>query len=1365
MPTRASLAFVCATLTVLGATVVPARAQTFTVLHIDSEAGDFIGGGEVRTFTPAQATFSITRSGRTIQARVRTPDVDNWWQLEFVAPEPDLQLAVGTYAPVFRTPFNEHFAGLDVSVTGRGCNTLTGRFQILELEFGADQSVQKLAVDLEQHCGDAAPALFAALRYNSTIASTTPFGGEYPVYELQITPPTNGTVSASGILCGGGNVDCIETVGTPTTLELTATPASGFVFMGWGGGCRGGATTTVTMHTSVSCSATFASEVPASPSSFLAIYSEPGEFIGQGRQDLFTPENSDWTLYYPFGNRVGFEVVGIGEGRPADWRIELGVPGGGPLVPGDYGPTTWPSHPLYPSVSLSGGRTCTSTGRFIVHEAEYNLSGALLRLAVDIEQHCGDGPLGIFFALRYNSTLAGVIPFGAIPPGYELTITPTAGGRVIGSGIDCGNSGSACHVQFGMATDVTLTAVPNAGYIFAGWTGFCTGEATTTVRVNSIKTCAAVFQERTPGSPRTLLFVDDRRGFTPETHSFTPANATFVVQRMLPNAIRIGVESIDESWDMDISVPVPGPITPGVYAPARRFPFTSLYGLSIGACNQITGRFIVHEVEYGSDGSVVRLAADLEEHCEDEAPAVFISIRYNSTFQPIPFFGIYPWYEMALTPPTGGRIRGGPLNCGGGQTDCWVAFLEAANLTLTAIPDPGSVFAGWTGACSGGQTITVHVNTAMACAARFELEPPATPRTVLWVESERGEWIGKGEDAVFNAPNSLWRTEVTGGGNRVRLDVSSIQETADTNWSLEFKAPNGGPLLAGTYENATQAVFSGSGAGLDVAADSSGCGSLTGRFTVHDIVRHPTTGQLTSLAIDFEQRCTDATRPALNGTLRYNSTVAVPLRAVSLDADKAFPVTFGTAVTWNAAAHPGIGVEYSFWRQAPNGAWSLMRAYSTSPTFTWTPTASDLGTHAFQVWARRIGSSAAYDVYTSKSVVIDSGAVLTVTALTANKAATVGASVTWTATATGGTAPLQYRFWRQDNGVWAMVRDYSSSNQFTWTPTVADVGTHGLQVWVRNAGSTNAYDAYRGITFDVTPPPPPSVTSLTANVALPAAVNTPITWTAAATGGTAPLQYQFWRLDADGWKMVRAYGTSPTYTWTPTLADVGAHALQVWVRSAGSTAQYDAWSGVSFAITGPPPVVVTSLTTASAPPLQTGSAHTWSAVASGGTAPLQYQFWRRDADGWKMVRDWSPSTSYTWMPTIADVGPHDLQVWVRSAGTSSGFDAWRSTSVAIVAPTINLQLVVNATFPHPAGNEVEWGAIASGGVAPLESKFWRLDADGWKVVQDYSTNSVYRWTPTAADAGTHAIQVWVRSAGSTSQYDAWAGSGLFVINP
>ncbi len=382
-------------------------------------------------------------------------------------------------------------------------------------------------------------------------------------------------------------------------------------------------------------------------------------------------------------------------------------------------------------------------------------------------------------------------------------------------------------------------------------------------------------------------------------------------------------------------------------------------------------------------------------------------------------------------------------------------------------------------------------------------------------------------------------------------------------------------------------------------------------------------------------------------------------------------------------------------------------AISTSRVYTWTPTGSDPGTHSIQVLARRVGSSEPYEVYSGKSFAVDAGPVPTVTSLTANNAPQVGVAVTWTATATGGIGPLQYQFWRLDSSGWVMARAYTSSSQYTWTPTTSDAGPHALQVWVRNAGSTSVYDAYRAIAFDVPAPQQVSVSTLTASLSLPAPFGTPITWTAVASGGTAPLQFQFWRLDAGVWSIVQPYSSSSTYTWTPSMGDAGEHTLQVWVKSAGSTAIYDAWRGMNFAITGPPPVTLTSLTTTSAQTLPAGSAHTWTAVASGGIGPSAYQFWRRDADGWKLARDWATSLSCTPGRRAPPTSVHTIcRYGFAVPRATSGFDAWLSApSFAVVAPAITLQLVVNATFPLPSGIEVEWVAIASGGVAPLDTGF------------------------------------------------------------
>jgi cell wall-associated protease len=81
---------------------------------------------------------------------------------------------------------------------------------------------------------------------------------------------------------------------------------------------------------------------------------------------------------------------------------------------------------------------------------------------------------------------------------------------------------------------------------------------------------------------------------------------------------------------------------------------------------------------------------------------------------------------------------------------------------------------------------------------------------------------------------------------------------------------------------------------------------------------------------------------------------------------------------------------------------------------------------------------------------------LKVTRLTADKAnpQPVGTTVTFTAAASGGTGPYEYRWVHYNGSKWAVGQEWSTSNTFTWTPTVA--ADHCIQVFVRSAGSTSA---------------------------------------------------------------------------------------------------------------------------------------------------------------------------------------------------------------------------------------------------------------------------------------------------------------------
>src|SRR5262245_34288469 len=92
------------------------------------------------------------------------------------------------------------------------------------------------------------------------------------------------------------------------------------------------------------------------------------------------------------------------------------------------------------------------------------------------------------------------------------------------------------------------------------------------------------------------------------------------------------------------------------------------------------------------------------------------------------------------------------------------------------------------------------------------------------------------------------------------------------------------------------------------------------------------------------------------------------------------------------------------------------------------------------------------------------------TGLTAASASQVpGTTVTFTAIATGGTAPYQFKWWLWDGATWTVLEDWSTSNTFAWTPGTPNPN-YAVAVRVRSACSTvdqTDTGAYRVIAFAI----------------------------------------------------------------------------------------------------------------------------------------------------------------------------------------------------------------------------------------------------------------------------------------------------------
>jgi hypothetical protein len=157
-----------------------------TFISFNSEKGDYIGQGESRVWVEGNGEFS-SRSNleRKNVVTINFTSDENWWTLNFAAPS-DQALTVGKFANATRYPFQDTDKnGLSVSGTGRGCNTLEGQFEVLEISYDNDGKLKNFAATFEQHCEKGDPALFGTVSFNANVdvpdTGVVPVAGDFSV--------------------------------------------------------------------------------------------------------------------------------------------------------------------------------------------------------------------------------------------------------------------------------------------------------------------------------------------------------------------------------------------------------------------------------------------------------------------------------------------------------------------------------------------------------------------------------------------------------------------------------------------------------------------------------------------------------------------------------------------------------------------------------------------------------------------------------------------------------------------------------------------------------------------------------------------------------------------------------------------------------------------------------------------------------------------------------------------------------------------------------------------------------------------------------------------------------------------------------
>jgi hypothetical protein len=313
---------------------------------------------------------------------------------------------------------------------------------------------------------------------------------------------------------------------------------------------------------------------------------------------------------------------------------------------------------------------------------------------------------------------------------YTLTVSRNAGGTVVSSpaGIYCGAS---CSAQLDAGVAVTLSAIPDSGATFAGWSGACSGTGACTVTMSAAKSVTARF-----AYPVSV----GRAGTGAGTVTSSPAG------------ISCG-PSCTASYDGGTTVTLTA-------APDSTSTFAGWSGacagtgsctLAMDGAKSAVATFTPNPwtltISRTGSGTVVSAPAGI--HCGTACSASFAAgTAVTLSAQPDEFWTFVGWtgacagtgtctltmdgaktvsatfvrntYALTVTRSGNGvgTVGSSPAGIACGAT-CTATYDGGTYVALDAAPGVGSSFSGWSGACSGTGTCLVRMDAAKAVTAQF----------------------------------------------------------------------------------------------------------------------------------------------------------------------------------------------------------------------------------------------------------------------------------------------------------------------------------------------------------------------------------------------------------------------------------------------------------------------------------------------------------------------------------------------------------------------------------------------------------------------------------------------------------------------
>lgn len=342
---------------------------------------------------------------------------------------------------------------------------------------------------------------------------------------------------------------------------------------------------------------------------------------------------------------------------------------------------------------------------------------------------------------------------------------------------------------------------------------------------------------------------------------------------------------------------------------------------------------------------------------------------------------------------------------------------------------------------------------------------------------------------------------------------------------------------------------------------------------------------------------------------------------------------------------------------------------------------------------------------------------------------------------------VMYRYWIRAYDAWELIKDYSVENVLIYT--IQDQGKQEILVECKNIDSSNKFDDFKTVKFNVKESIPVEITGFTPLVEEDFLVEEEIAFKVNVSNKeNKNILYKFYKADKNGhveWS--QDYSTKSIFSYIE--KNTGNYKLLCMVKDMYSLNEYDDRAILNYEVKPYRDIKILNFNSDMSSPQLLNRDIIFQTIASGGK-DLRYRFIVEGVH--KEDSGFTRMNTFLWKSKSE--GKYLIKTFVKDVSSEEEYEAMSSMEFEITkeqyVPIKIKNIVIDKTRNYIKGEVITIRVDTTGGIDPLY-KFKVYHEDDEIECKDYSKSNWMSFTPESS--GNYKLQIRVRDIGSSKEFD------------